>query len=128
LRILPRAGVRSDVPQPVFILGFPRSGTTLVEQTLSAHPRISAGDELPLVNDITNIMPRMLASPLAYPEALAELWMGDRREGLDGLRDYYLQKVQQMGIVSPGSDWFTDKMPLNEMHLGLIALIFPARR
>ena len=125
LRILPRAGVRTDVPQPVFILGFPRSGTTLVEQTLSAHPRISAGDELPLVNDITNIMPRMLASPLAYPEALAELWMGDRREGLDGLRDYYLQKVQQMGIVSPGSDWFTDKMPLNEMHLGLIALIFP---
>jgi tetratricopeptide (TPR) repeat protein len=126
LRILPRAGVRTDVPQPVFILGFPRSGTTLVEQTLSAHPRISAGDELPLVNDITNIMPRMLASPLAYPEALAELWMGDRREGLDGLRDYYLQKVQQMGILLPGADWFTDKMPLNEMHLGLIALIFPA--
>ena len=125
LRILPRAGVRTDVPQPVFILGFPRSGTTLVEQTLSAHPRIAAGDELPLVNDITNIMPRMLASPLAYPEALAELWMGDRREGLDALRDYYLQKVQQMGILLPGADRFTDKMPLNEMHLGLIALIFP---
>jgi tetratricopeptide (TPR) repeat protein len=36
LRLLPRAGVRTDVPQPIFILGFPRSGTTLVEQTLSA--------------------------------------------------------------------------------------------
>ena len=38
MRILPRAGVRDDTAQPVFILGFPRSGTTLVEQTLSAHP------------------------------------------------------------------------------------------
>jgi tetratricopeptide (TPR) repeat protein len=125
LHILPRAGVRADVPQPVFILGFPRSGTTLAEQTLSAHPRICAGDELPLVNDITNIMPRMFGSPLAYPEALAELWMGDRRDGLDNLRDYYLQKVRQMGILRPGADFFTDKMPLNEMHLGLIALLFP---
>ncbi len=125
LRILPRATTRTDVPQPVFILGFPRSGTTLVEQTLSAHPRIAAGDELPLIHDITGLMPRMLASPMAYPEALAELWMGDRREGLDDLRDYYLQKVRQMGILQPGADLFTDKMPLNETHLGLIALLFP---
>ena len=125
LRILPRATTRTDVPQPVFILGFPRSGTTLVEQTLSAHPRVAAGDELPLIHDITGLMPRMLASPMAYPEALAELWMGDRREGLDDLRDYYLQKVRQMGVLQPGADRFTDKMPLNETHLGLIALLFP---
>ncbi len=125
LRMLPRAGVHTGVAQPIFILGFPRSGTTLVEQTLSAHPKISAGDELPLINDITGIMPRMLNSPLGYPEALAELWMGDQRAGLDNLRDYYLQKVGQMGIVEPGAAWFTDKMPLNEMHLGLIALLFP---
>jgi tetratricopeptide (TPR) repeat protein len=90
LQSLPRALARSDVAQPIFILGFPRSGTTLIEQTLSAHPRISAGDELPFINDISNIMPRMLNSPLGYPEALAELWMGDQREGLDNLRDYYL--------------------------------------
>ncbi len=125
LRTLPRAGVRQDVPQPIFILGFPRSGTTLIEQTLSVHPRICAGDELPLINDIPGLMPRMLASPLTYPEALAELWMGDQREGLDNLRDYYLQKVAQMGILQPGAAWFTDKMPLNETHLGLIALLFP---
>jgi len=125
LRILPRAGVRSDVPQPIFILGFPRSGTTLVEQTLSAHPKIAAGDELPLIHEITAIMPRMLASPLGYPEALAELWMGDQREGLDNLRDYYLQKVRQLGVLRKGATRFTDKMPLNETHLGLIALLFP---
>jgi tetratricopeptide (TPR) repeat protein len=126
LALLPRAGVRTDVPQPVFVLGFPRSGTTLVEQTLSAHPAISAGDELPLINDIINIMPRMLNSPLTYPEALAELWMGDQRDGLDNLRDYYLQKAAQMEVAEPGAAWFTDKMPLNETHLGLIALLFPA--
>jgi Flp pilus assembly protein TadD len=101
---LPRAGVRTDVPQPVFVLGFPRSGTTPVEQTPTAHPRIAAGDELPLINDITDIMPRMLNSPLGYPEALAELWMG---------------------ILTESAAWFTDKMPLNETHLGPIALLFP---
>jgi tetratricopeptide (TPR) repeat protein len=125
LQLLPRAHVRSDVPQPIFILGFPRSGTTLVEQTLSAHPHIAAGDELPLIHEISAIMPRMLASPLGYPEALAELWMGDQREGLDNLRDYYLQKVRQMGVFREHATRFTDKMPLNEMHLGLIALLFP---
>ena len=126
LAIMPRAGVRKDVAQPIFVLGFPRSGTTLVEQTLSAHPLISAGDELPLMNDITSIMPRMLASPLAYPEALAELWMGDQHDGLDNLRDYYLQKAAQLGAAAPDKPWFTDKMPLNETHLGLIGLLFPA--
>ncbi|MBS0558541.1 MAG: sulfotransferase [Proteobacteria bacterium] len=125
LRTLPRATVRTDVPQPIFILGFPRSGTTLVEQTLSAHPRIAAGDELPLIHEITAIMPRMLASPLEYPEALAELWMGDQREGLDNLRDYYLQKVRQLGVLRRGATRFTDKMPLNETHIGLIGLLFP---
>jgi tetratricopeptide (TPR) repeat protein len=125
MNILPRAGLRDDVAQPVFILGFPRSGTTLVEQTLSAHPRISAGDELPFVNEITDAMVRSLNSPMNYPEALAELWMGDRRHGLDELRDYYLGQVRRLGIVEPGAAWFTDKMPLNEIHLGLIALMFP---
>jgi len=125
LAILPRARQRDDTAQPIFILGFPRSGTTLVEQTLTAHPRICAGDELPFVNEITHAMMRVLNSPLTYPEALAELWMGDRRDGLDELRDYYLERVRQLNIVESGAVWFTDKMPLNETHLGLIALMFP---
>jgi tetratricopeptide (TPR) repeat protein len=123
--ILPRAGVRADVAQPIFIVGFPRSGTTMIEQSLTAHPRIAAGDELPIVNELTGLMPRMLASPLPYPEALSELWIGDQAEGLDNLRDYYLQRARQLGAMRDGADWFTDKMPLNETHLGLIGLIFP---
>src|SRR5262249_33981403 len=125
MNILPRAGSRDDTAQPIFILGFPRSGTTLVEQTLSAHPRISAGDELPFVNEITDAMARTLNSPMTYPEGLSELWMGDRRHGLDELRDYYLNRVDRLGVVEAGAAWFTDKMPLNETHLGLIALLFP---
>jgi tetratricopeptide (TPR) repeat protein len=125
LATLPRATRRTDVAQPLFVMGFPRSGTTLLEQTLTAHPRIAAGDELPVIAEITNLMPRLLDSPLAYPEALAELWMGDHREDLDNLRDYYLRKVAQLSIVPEGAAWFTDKMPLNETDLGLIGLVFP---
>ena len=125
LATLPRATRRGDVAQPLFVLGFPRSGTTLLEQTLSAHPRIAAGDELPFIAEIAELMPRLLESPLAYPEALAELWMGDHREDLNNLRDHYLRRVGALGIVPEGAAWFTDKMPLNEMHLGLIHLLFP---
>jgi tetratricopeptide (TPR) repeat protein len=125
LQIVPRATPVQSGPRPVFIVGFPRSGTTMVEQILSAHPLISAGDELPFVNELTGLMPRMLNSPLMYPEALADLWMGDQREGLDNLRDYYLQRVRRLGLMERGAAWFTDKMPLNETHLGLIALLFP---
>jgi hypothetical protein len=125
MAMLPRANRRHDVAQPLFIVGFPRSGTTLLEQTLTAHARIAAGDELPIIAELTNLMPRMLDSPLGYPEALAELWMGDHREDLDNLRDHYLRKVAQLGIVPDGAAWFTDKMPLNEVNLGLIAMLFP---
>ena len=97
----------------------------MIEQTLSAHPLISAGDELPIVGELTGLIPRMLMSPLAYPEAFAELWLGDQVEGLDNLRDYYLQRARQLGAIGKGARWFTDKMPLNETHLGLIGLIFP---
>jgi hypothetical protein len=47
-----------------------------------------------------------------------ELWMGDRCNGLDELPDYYLQRVLQLWILEPGAQWLTDKMTLNETHLG----------
>lgn len=125
LRLMPLASVREGCAQPVFVLGFPRSGTTLAEQALSGHPRISAGDELPFINELSDTIPRLFGSPLSYPEALAEFWMGDNRRGPETLRDAYLQKAELRGFIKPGSTHFTDKMPLNEMHLGLISLIFP---
>jgi hypothetical protein len=125
IRLLQPAPAREGCAQPIFILGFPRSGTTLAEQVLSSHPRISAGDELPFINEFSGAIPRLLGSPLSYPDALSELWMGDNRRGLETLRDVYLQKVEARGVIGPSSARFTDKMALNEMHLGLIALVFP---
>ncbi|WP_346344652.1 sulfotransferase [Sphingomonas sp. dw_22] len=124
-RLLPRATVREECSQPVFIVGFPRSGTTLVEQTLSLHSEISAGDELPIVNSLADRVQFLLGSPGAYPVALSELWLGDRRGHVDTLRDLYLNEANEMGVIIPGKRWFTDKMPLNETHLGLISLLFP---
>lgn len=126
LAILPRAEPPGAGVQPLFILGFPRSGTTLVEQMLSAHPCICAGGELPMIADIAQITPRLFDSPFTYPESLAELWMGDQRTGLDNLRDYYLQHARQLGVVEDGVPWFTDKALLAEFSLGLIGLIFPS--
>jgi tetratricopeptide (TPR) repeat protein len=125
MTLLPRAPVREDVPQPLFVMGFPRSGTTLVEQMLSAHPQIGAGDELPAVAEISAVLPRMLGSPLGYPEALSELWLGDHRDDLEMLRDHYLRAARQAGAFERAGRWFTDKMPLNETHMGLICLMFP---
>ena len=125
LNSLPRAERRKNTTQPLFILGFPRSGTTLVEQMLTMHPNIVAGDELPFIHDLAEFAPRLLQSPYAYPEALAELWMGDRQDGLESLRDVYLRRASQRGLIDPRKHWFTDKMPLNESHLGLIHLLFP---
>jgi tetratricopeptide (TPR) repeat protein len=125
MSLLPRARVQENGPQPIFIVGYPRSGTTMVEQTLTAHPAVSAGDELVFINDLTRVGPRWLGSPLQYPDALADLWMGDNLLVLDQFRDYYLDRAEQLGIWEKGARFFTDKMPLNETHLGFIHLIFP---
>lgn len=130
LRLMPRpptpTGGAATGTQPVFIVGAPRSGTTLVEQILSCHPAVAAGDELPSLGAVVQALPQILGSPLAYPEALSELWMGDQRDGLEQLRDAYLRHARKLVPVKPGNTLFTDKMPFNETHLGLIALMFPA--
>ncbi|HEX7853241.1 MAG TPA: sulfotransferase [Sphingobium sp.] len=123
--MLPRAELRPDSPQPIFIVGFPRSGTTLIEQTLTSHPQIAAGDELPMINMIVERAQALLGSPLPYPGALSELWLGDRATYIRTLRDLYLNEAVQIGAIDPARRWFTDKMPLNETHLGLVSLLFP---
>ncbi|RKP56556.1 tetratricopeptide repeat-containing sulfotransferase family protein [Pararobbsia silviterrae] len=124
LALLPRA---SDAPgpRPVFICGAPRSGTTLLEQMLSRHDAMAAGDELPSLGETIRAMPRLLNSASGYPEALGELWLGDEADGLDTLRDFYLRSARRAGASISGKPFFTDKMPFNETHLGLIGLMFP---
>jgi hypothetical protein len=96
-------GAHRQEGQPIFVGGYPRSGTTMVEQTLTAHPLVSAGDELVFINDLTRVGPRWLGSPQPYPEALADLWMGDNLLVLDQFRDYYLDRAEQLGIWEKGA-------------------------
>ncbi|MBP2314352.1 tetratricopeptide repeat-containing sulfotransferase family protein [Azospirillum soli] len=126
LKLLPPPAATLTSPQPIFVTGAPRSGTTLVEQILSAHPAVAAGDELPAMAAVAAGVTQTLGSPLAYPEALSELWMGDQRDGLERMRDDYLRRARRLVPLSPGKSLFTDKMPFNELHLGLIALTFPS--
>ncbi len=123
--LMPKSPLRKDVAQPIFIIGFPRSGTTMTEQIMTAHPNITAGDELYFIGDLVRFGPNLLNSPLQYPECFADLWMGENQEALDSFRDFYLKRTEQLGILESNSQWFTDKMPLNEIHLGMISMIFP---
>jgi tetratricopeptide (TPR) repeat protein len=125
LAALPRAGLAAGRPQPIFIVGFPRSGTTLLEQILVSHPNIAAGDELVFVSDLTQAMPRLLGTSEAFPECLRALGGERGREHVDRLRDYYLDRVAAAGLDIAGRGRFTDKMPLNIKHLPLISLLFP---
>ncbi len=122
---LPKANRRGHTPQPVFILGFPRSGTTLIEQVLSAHQDISAGGELPFVHEWQAVIGRLLPGDLPFPGklALAEAFDYHHLAGL--LRDYYFGRAETYGLMAEARPLFTDKMPLNEAYLPLIRLAFP---
>ena len=115
---------RNGVPQPIFILGFPRSGTTLTEQVLASHSRIRPGGELPFVGQLPSLIERMTGLP--FPAALAKV--AEDGEAATHLRDYYLGGAQAYGLLGDGADFFTDKMPLNEVYLPLLRLAFPAAR
>ncbi|HEY1613219.1 MAG TPA: sulfotransferase [Rhizomicrobium sp.] len=125
MKLIPQAALDPTMPQPIFVIGYPRSGTTMVEQTLTAHPLVCAGDELSFIQDLTRIIPRWIASPNQFPGCLTDLWMGDNRLAPNQFRDYYLRRTQELGVLQPGAKFFTDKMPLNETYLGLIHLLFP---
>jgi tetratricopeptide (TPR) repeat protein len=108
------APLRADVPQPVFILGFPRSGTTLIEQVLASHSRIRAGGELPFVAELAEIA-----------AARTRGWTAPDPSLPAALRDQYLARAEAYGLLAPGAAYFIDKMPLNELYVPLLALAFP---
>ena len=119
-----RAGVGCEVPDPIFIVGLPRSGSTLLEQILASHPQVEGTQELP---DIISMSRRLGGrrgrnDTSQYPEILAGL-SGDE---LRALGEQYLQQTRiQRRSAAP---FFIDKMPNNWLHVGFIHLILPNAR
>ena len=122
---VPRAGVRTDVPQPIFVLGFPRSGTTMIEQVLTSHGQIRGGGELPFVSQMRDFAARLLGRGLPFPAGIGELAAADFHHMPALFRDLYLARAGTRGLTAPGVRFFTDKMPLNETWLPLMRLAFP---
>lgn len=122
---LPRAEAAEGAPVPIFVCGFTRSGTSLMEQTLGSHRHISPADELFFVAQLAERSPAILQSRERYPECLNELTRPEKKNLVQALRRQYLSRVRLIGVLDPGSTRFTDKMPMNEMNMGLIQLAFP---
>lgn len=123
---LPLAPVRRDQPQPVFIVGFPRSGTTLVEQILASHSDVSSGGELPFAARFREVANRLFPDDGPFPENLSRTWTADGHVCASLFRDLYLALAEQANLVSGGHRYFVDKMPFNEVYLPLIRMAFPA--
>lgn len=115
-----RAGWGCAAPDPIFVVGLPRAGSTLIEQILSSHSAVEGTQELP---DIISIARRLGgatgADAGAYPGVLGELTAADAR----ALGEEYLARAQVHRKL--GRPFFIDKMPNNFAHLGLICLILP---
>jgi hypothetical protein len=107
--------------KPVFIVGLPRSGTTLVEQILASHPRVHGAGELTTLEALLIERLGPALSPLARVQGFASLTPGD----LAALGGAYARTTAAM---APGSLRVTDKMPSNFRLLGLIRLMLPNAR
>jgi tetratricopeptide (TPR) repeat protein len=109
-----------DAREPVFVVGFPRSGTTLLEQMLDAHPDFRSMDERAFIHELTEAMD-MAGQP--YPDALGELAADEVAQ----LRAIYLRRVGQV-VPDAGSQRLVDKNPLNMLCLPMIMRLFPRAR
>ena len=105
------------LPIPIFIVGFPRSGTTLLEQMLGCHPSIVACGELQTVleHDASS----------DFLDSLASLDEKTRQDNVAILRQEYLAVLHGAAKSHDKARYATDKLPLNMMRIGLIRLLFP---
>lgn len=117
--LLEKGGNGDPSPVPVFILGMPRSGTTLVEQILASHPSVFGAGELAEVGRLA----ASLSGPngTEFPEAIRTTSNDQLRE----LGGNYLRAIRGM---APEAERITDKMPANFLQVGFIHLILPNAR
>jgi tetratricopeptide (TPR) repeat protein len=128
---MPQAKQRADVPQPIFIMGLPRSGISVVDRIVRSHGAVSAGGELAFLAELRKVASDVLPSPQAFPENLAQSWTADRHYTATLFRDYYLARAERFGLLNgPGGakSFFTDRMPFNEVYLPLLKMAFPKAR
>jgi len=107
--------------RPIFIVGMPRSGTSLLEQILSCHQQVHAGGELPDITQLAQKLPSQYNSEKYYPEILNKVSTNE----FDLLAKSYLDHLEN---IDSEAKYIIDKMPTNFMHLGLIQLLFPNAR
>jgi tetratricopeptide (TPR) repeat protein len=101
-----RRGLGLSTDAPIFIIGMPRSGSTLVEQVLASHPKVAA-----------------LGETAALTRLLERGMIGEDRDGLRSLGRRYLEAIRNRGWRGRGR--FVDKTLENYLHVGAIALVFP---
>jgi tetratricopeptide (TPR) repeat protein len=107
-------------PAPVFIVGFPRSGTTLLDQVLDSHPRIQVMEEKRALFAVETAIDSM---PGAYPSAISKF----TESQTGALRARYYEAVDRVFQRIP-DQLFVDKFPLNTEYIPLIARLFPGAR
>jgi tetratricopeptide (TPR) repeat protein len=113
------AGCGDPSERPVFIVGMPRSGTTLVEQIVASHPDVHGADELTRITELAEGL--RLPGGEEYPRAAAAL---DCARVGELARDY----LGYLASLDADAARVTDKMPSNHFHLGLIGVMFPNAR
>ncbi|QUD87394.1 tetratricopeptide repeat-containing sulfotransferase family protein [Phenylobacterium montanum] len=119
-----RVGWGCDAPDPIFVVGLPRSGSTLIEQILSSHSAVEGTMELPDINAIALSLGHNAPKKKDrnYPASLAEL----EADQLRALGEEYLTRTRIQRKT--GRPLFIDKMPNNFQHVGLIHLILPGAK
>ena len=119
-----RVSCGANIPDPIFILGLPRTGSTLVEQILSSHSSVEGTMELPDIAVIAQSLDERRAGPdePKYPELLATM----EEDALGDLGHAYIEHTRAQRKL--GTPFFIDKMPNNFIHVGLIHLILPNAR
>jgi len=113
-----------STPAPAFLVGFPRSGTTLAEQVLAAHPQIITMEERPAVAMVRQALLAGAGTPAALADKLATLTL----DQAVALRKRYWELAGSFGAKPSSTGLVLDKLPLNIVELPLIARIFPESR